>query len=348
MDEMEKRIFDKKRIVFPKLEEYGFVKQDDGYVYERKTTDGNFKMVVKVSLGGEVSGKVYDLDFGDEYTNFRLEENYGSFVGKIKGEFESLLMDIADKCTKKTWFSLPQTNRICDLIFERYAEEPRFEWEGDEDNAVFKNHRNEKWYGIIISVLWDRLVPGKEGKTEVINVKLDPEEIPSIVGTKGIFSAFHMNKQHWVSIVLDGTLSDDEVMSFVSKSYDIVDQRRSLGKKAWIAPANPKFYDVMGAFEGNDYGTWKQGPGMDVGDIVYLYVGAPISCVMFKLEIMEKDIPFEYADENVRLKHLIGVKVLKRYERGQIPFSKLGELGILAVRGPRRITEEFEKFALSL
>ena len=43
---------------------------------------------------------------------------------------------------------------------------------------------------------------------EVMNLKADPDLIPRLVQADGICPAWHMNKKHWISVLLDDTLED--------------------------------------------------------------------------------------------------------------------------------------------
>ena len=58
-----------------------------------------------------------------------------------------------------------------------------------------------------------------EDKVEVINLKLNKDEIPDLCKKDGIYPAWHMNKKYWVSVTLDDTLTDDEVMKYIEESY---------------------------------------------------------------------------------------------------------------------------------
>ena len=52
--------------------------------------------------------------------------------------------------------------------------------------------------------------------------------------------------------------------------------------KDWIIPANPKYYDVVGAFGASGIVTWKQGSDIHVGDMIYMYVATPHSSILYK------------------------------------------------------------------
>ena len=74
-----------------------------------------------------------------------------------------------------------------------------------------------------------------------------------------------------------------------------------------------------------------------VGDVVCLYVTAPVSAVLYRCEATEVNIPYHYDDGNVHMNHVIRLKKLDQYNPSFLPFEKLKAYGIGAVRGPRRM-----------
>lgn len=69
-----------------------------------------------------------------------------------------------------------------------------------------------------------------------------------------------------------------------------------------------------------------------------MYVGAPVSAVLYKCEVTETDIPYKYQDRNLTITALMKIRLLKRYAPDQFTFEVLkSEYGIFAVRGPRGI-----------
>ena len=110
--------------------------------------------------------------------------------------------------------------------------------------------------------------------------------------------------------------------------------------KEWIIPSNPKYYDIIHAFDDTDVIDWKQGAGIKSGDTVFLYVGAPVSAVLYKCEVTETNIPYQYQDGNLTITALMKIRLLKRYAPDQFTFEVLkAEYGIFAVRGPRGIPD---------
>lgn len=90
----------------------------------------------------------------------------------------------------------------------------------DPDVAVFK-HANNRWFGIIMDVSNEKLKIPTPGTTEVLNVKLDPVLIGILIQNKGYRPAYHMNKKHWVSVLLDGSVPKGMLVEHLMQSYEL-------------------------------------------------------------------------------------------------------------------------------
>ncbi len=90
------------------------------------------------------------------------------------------------------------------------------------DSAVLR-HKNGKWYAVIMTVEKSKL--GLEGNdlVEIMDVKCDPEMTSMIIQTYGFLPGYHMNKQHWITILLDGSVSEAKTLDFLDMSYDLID-----------------------------------------------------------------------------------------------------------------------------
>ncbi|MCM1387888.1 MAG: hypothetical protein NC231_11200 [Bacillus sp. (in: Bacteria)] len=126
---------------------------------------------------------------------------------------------------------------------------------------------------------------------------------------------------------------------------DAVQRRKSnrTEPKDWIIPANPKYYDVVGAFEASNIVTWKQSSDIHVGDMIYMYVAAPYSAILYKCRAIEVDIPYEFSDENLTLKQAMTVELIEKYEPGVWTFERIKQFGVYAVRGPRSMPAELKR-----
>lgn len=61
----------------------------------------------------------------------------------------------------------------------------------------------------------------------------------------------------------------------------------------WIIPANTKYYNVFKAYAAFKELDWRLRSTPEVGDIVYIYVARPYSCIKFKTEVVAINIPYE-------------------------------------------------------
>ena len=306
-----------------KLIDYGFVKEQSIYKYIDYILDNTFQVIINIDQNGKVVGKVFDLDAESEYTNFRIKDITGSFALKVKEEYQLILKDIRDKCYDKKYFIFNQSNRITKLIIKKYKIIPEFLWEKNPTFGVFRNQKSKKWFGIIMNIDKSKIIPDQKGEIEILNLKLDDK---NYLQEKGIYSAYHMNKKSWVSIILDETLTDEKIMKLVEISYGL-----SALNKEWIIPANPTYFDVITYIESMPIFSWKQPKNINLGDTVYVYLGAPYSAIIYKCKVTELDI---YHDQKDRVMNL---NVVKKYDQKEYPFSKLKEFGLNSVRSPRRI-----------
>ena len=149
-------------------------------------------------------------------------------------------------------------------------------------------------------------------------------------------------------MLLDGTVEIERIRSLVDLSYRVTASARE--KKAlrpakeWLIPSNPQYFDIVHAFDEAKEINWKQGSGIKKGDIVFLYVGAPVSSILYKCRVTETDIPYRFSREGLSIRSLMRIRLLKRYAPGRFSFEKLKtHYGVGAVRGPRGIPEELSE-----
>ena len=66
----------------------------------------------------------------------------------------------------------------------------------------------------------DKLHEGDSGTIiDIVDVKVEPELVGSLRLKEGIFPAYHMNKEHWITIKLDNNFSESELKSLIDGSY---------------------------------------------------------------------------------------------------------------------------------
>ena len=217
---IEQEVFNRMKFDYKKLLKFGFVKDKQCYTYTKNFMDNTFRADIIIDKENKITGKVYDLELDDEYLTFRIENQVGEFVNKVREEYKSILEDIANNCC------------------------------------------TEEYLGT-----------GKE----------------------------------------------------------------------WIIPSNPKYFDIVGHFKKYKTSTWKQSSDINVGDIIYMYVGSPYSAILYKCIATEVNIPYEYKDSNIKMSRIMKIKLIKEYDKKKYTLNKIKKYGVTAVRGPRFMPKELSE-----
>ena len=114
---------------------------------------------------------------------------------------------------------------IFEYVKKQYGTIPEYLWSSSPNSAVLRHH-NGKWYAVIMNVERSKLGLDGDDTVEIIDVKCDPEMTGIIIQTYGFLPGYHMNKQHWITILLDGTVGESKILDFLDMSYDLIDGLR--------------------------------------------------------------------------------------------------------------------------
>lgn len=230
MASMEENFFKRYQADIRQLSDFGFQKKENFYLYQQNLMNGDFRAEIMVSLDGRITGRIFDLTLQEEYPNFRIETLDGAFVRNVREEYLQILSKIRQSCFHKKYFIGNQANRIARTIFEKYQIEPEFLWKKMDGYGVFRNSENQKWFAIIMNIDFSK-ISTESGEIEIINLKVSSDQIEQLLKKKGFYNAYHMNKQNWISIVLDDTIEDDEILRWVEESYRLIDVFENIKKR---------------------------------------------------------------------------------------------------------------------
>ncbi|MBQ6355219.1 MmcQ/YjbR family DNA-binding protein [Candidatus Saccharibacteria bacterium] len=114
-----------------------------------------------------------------------------------------------------------QINKIIEHIKSEYGAGPEFLWPGRYPGyAVFRHGDNRKWFALVATISSKSLGLKEDKEIDVINLKFDKNQTYDFAETSDhIFPAYHMNKNNWITIWLDGTLPNEVVFELIKKSY---------------------------------------------------------------------------------------------------------------------------------
>lgn len=116
---------------------------------------------------------------------------------------------------------------VIDHINVEYGVDMETPFADSPETIVFRNRRNKKWFGVIIGNLpKNKLGLDSSERADILNLKCDPLFSYNVVNNRGIFKAYHMNKEHWISVLLDGSVDAEEISFLINMSYTLVDKRK--------------------------------------------------------------------------------------------------------------------------
>ena len=209
--------FKNKVLNVKKILQHGFKRNGEKF-FRRDEIINGFTAKIIIDAGGNVTTKIFDAD-GELYTLHLVEGASGSFVGSIKDAHEKILHDVAENCFDEQIYSGEQTLKVVELIREKFSGAPEFLWEKFPNFAVFRRADNRKWYAVIMVVPREKLQLAGKDELEILNLRVEPEELNRLVDGEKYFRGWHMNKKSWMTLRLDGALSFDEISSRLEQSY---------------------------------------------------------------------------------------------------------------------------------
>ena len=120
---------------------------------------------------------------------------------------------------------------IINYIQNHYGVSPEYLWQDTPNVCIFRHQHNRKWFAVVMNDIPAAKLGLKENKSlNLINLKCDPELAKMIlIDHKNIFPAYHMNKKHWISVVLENC-EMEELKNLLAHSFRLT-HRIKLAKK---------------------------------------------------------------------------------------------------------------------
>ena len=220
MREVKDLIKDKK-IDLKRLEKFGFKLKENSYYYNISLLKNQFKMSVKINLDNSIFTEIIDTETNETYVLHLLEIKRSGYSEKVYMAYSEILERIKKECFEDEIFKTDYTNEIVDYIKNKYGDELEFLWEKSPKTAVVRRKSSKKWYAVILTLSKRKLNLDSDELVEVINLHNSPEEIEKLIDNKRYFPAYHMNKKHWYTIYLDGTVELKEIYKLIDISYEL-------------------------------------------------------------------------------------------------------------------------------
>ena len=111
-------------------------------------------------------------------------------------------------------------NELEQFIKDTYVVETNFPWDSAPTFEVFRHPNNQKWFALIMDVSKNKLELEGDESMDVVNFKCDPILIDSLRNENGFFPAYHMNKEHSITVSLDD-VCDEKIKMLLDISFEL-------------------------------------------------------------------------------------------------------------------------------
>ena len=110
-----------------------------------------------------------------------------------------------------------------------YSTSPDYPFDEDFEAAVLRHADNRKWYAIVMRVSRRKFGFYSDEVIDVVNLKLPTEMFGSFGAVDGVYPAYHMNKLHWISVLLPDA-PNDVVQFLANLSFEATKSKIKLNK----------------------------------------------------------------------------------------------------------------------
>ena len=214
------KIIDVEKYNFSKeqLNRFGFKEEAEKLVYRKEILDSSFLIEI-VFVNSQLLIEVYDLEFDEIYSLFSVDSAVGETVQNIREHVEDILSSILGLADESGKIS----SEVIDYCNNKYGENHVNPFKKHPDILAMVNEKN-KWYALLLDVEYNKLNKNIDitTKVKILNVKYPTDKILEIIDNKNIFPAYHMNKKHWISIVLDKNIKLETIKELIDMSYSLV------------------------------------------------------------------------------------------------------------------------------
>ncbi|WP_368486787.1 MmcQ/YjbR family DNA-binding protein [Spiroplasma sp. DGKH1] len=198
------------------LSQYGFSNNQDGFILTKSLGD-NLNAIIKIDKDfAKIKVDVLDSQTTELFQPFytKITTNYSNHV---KTKVNDLVKEILDTCFTKIDHQ-EKLLKYCQETFPTVIEKPWKKW---PEYQTVKATYNNKWYALFMNVPYYKLQPNSTNTSgvEILNLKLDPQVITTLLDNKIYFKGYHMNHKTWISILLNKQTDLNKVKELINESY---------------------------------------------------------------------------------------------------------------------------------
>ena len=113
-------------------------------------------------------------------------------------------------------------NDLLKYLQQEYICDIDYPWEKYPDYVIIRRRDNQKWFAGIFTIIGHKVGLDTNEPIDVVNLKCESDLIPILICESGIYPAYHMNKQHWISVDIERYEEIEKLKMLVDMSYRLV------------------------------------------------------------------------------------------------------------------------------
>lgn len=216
---MFEELFLRKTMNGKKALKFGFAEAEGKLCHEREILGGMFRLRVVIS-DENVQTDLTETETGDEYILYKTNAA-GPFVGEVRGAVEAVLAEVAAACYDEDLFRSAQAEELIRYVRKTYGDELEFLWPKHPDNAIWRRRDSGKWYGALLTISLSKLGIESEERAAILDLHTPPEKMEELLQTGKYYPGWHMNKKHWFTVILNGSVETEEICRRIDESYKL-------------------------------------------------------------------------------------------------------------------------------
>lgn len=115
-------------------------------------------------------------------------------------------------------------NTVKEQIFayvrEQYGVDPDYPFSTAPEYPVLRHTGNRKWFALLMDVPRRKLGLDGDEPVDVINLKCDAMA-GALRQQTGILPAYHMHRDSWITVLLDGTVPVEDILPLIDLSFHL-------------------------------------------------------------------------------------------------------------------------------
>ena len=116
--------------------------------------------------------------------------------------------------------------KFLEYCLNTYGTSPDYPFDEEFETAVLRHADNRKWYAIVMHISRRKFGFDSDEVIDVINLKLPTEMFGSFGAADGVHPAYHMNKLHWISVLLPDA-PEDLIQFLLNVSYEATKSKKN-------------------------------------------------------------------------------------------------------------------------